>query len=197
MDTQEATKYTLESENFSTLQKLVLVQAALFKRTLGIGKSRAQIMAEDDVASRCVLGLCTGADLAKWLGSQRNSYRWAGTDGKQMPEQPGWNSEIAVRNPVQEVTPVANPLRDTDTFNQKLTGRNKLVDPVLAQLIAKCRAIKPKEVWSFPVENEDEARLLAEYMPKVSAALGWRDGRKSHTYLYQVFPDRLKIKRLI
>lgn len=192
VDSKEDTKrYPLDRENFSVLQGLVFKQAGLFRRTLGIGKSRAQIMAEDDIAERCVIGLCSGTDLAAWLGSQRNGYRQV-----YHPDQP--NAPVQISDPVLETSvPVSTPLRDTDTFNNKLTGRTKIVDPVLAQLIEKCRPIKPKEVWSFPTQSEDEARSLAEYMPKVSAALGWRNGKKAHTYLYQIFPDRLKIKRLI
>lgn len=193
MNETQPIKYELDIKHHSEIQTLILKTAAEIKRNHNVGKGRAQIMAEDYVAANHILGDITGAQLASWLGNIHNGFRKPRREEVFSPPNP------AVAEPVQEhlVKEVSTPLTDSDTFNIKLTGRGKRIDPVLAQLIEKCRRIKPGEVWSFPVASEDEARELASFMSKVSQALGWRNGRKAHTYLYQIYPDRLKLKRLI
>lgn len=183
--TSTVIKYDLDVKNHAEIQGLILRSAAEFRRMNGVGKGRAQIMAEDYVAANHITGAISGQQLSSWLGNVHNGFRRV--------------VQAKVADPVQEIEMplVPTPLQDSDTFNLRLTGKNKVVDPVLMQLMEKCRQIKPQQVWSFPVASEDEARALQGYMPKVAKMLGWRDGKKSHSYLFQIYPDRLKIKRLI
>lgn len=196
----DAIKFELDPKNHSEIQALILKQAAVYRRDLRMGKGRAQIMAEDYVAANCITGTVTGQQLSSWLGNIHSGFRKPrDTPDTQMPEKPTWNGSIAVRTPIQEVEPVVVPvpLQDADTFNMRLSGKDKIIDPVLIQLVEKCRPIKVGQVWSFPVASTEEARALEAYMPRVAKLLGWRDGKKSHSFLFQIFPDRLKIKRLI
>jgi len=182
-------KYDLLESNYSTIQKMVVQTAAEIRRKHAeVGKGRAQIMAEDYVAANHITGDISGTQLAGWLGNIRAGYRYHKTD-----------AQTSVPEPVltQDVPTVSTPIQDEDTFAHSVTGRSRVVDPVLAQMVEKCRRIQPGQVWSFPVNGENEARALADYLPKISAALHWRNGRKTRTYLFQIFPDRLKLKRLI
>lgn len=179
----------LDPKNHSEIQTLILKQAALYRKQFAVGKGRAQIMAEDYVAATYIMGTVDGQRLASWLGNIHNGFRQVvrGLD----PVVP------QVKEPVQEVAHVPTPLQDVDTFNAKLSRRDMTIDPVLAQLIEKCRPIKAGQVWSFPVKSEDEARALSVYLKEVSKALGWRTGRRTKTFQYQIFTDRLKVKRMI
>lgn len=185
-------RYTLTPDNYPMLQGEVLARQHLLKKTLGLSGSRAAIQAEDEIARDNIEPACTGPELSKWMAERRNSYRKAVYGNTEEATLPKWLDSVA--DPVQEVEITA--ARDVDTFNQGLTGKDGRVDPMLAALIEKCRQIKVGEVWSFPANSEKEVRLLSDLMPKVSKQLGWRLGAKRHSYLHQIYPDRLKIKRL-
>lgn len=185
--------FDLVPENFSALQSLVFSMAYEFSKTKGVGRGRGHIMAEDYIAENLLNPKpdgtkISGTELSAFLAFQRNGFR---SKGKAVAPVAELTQTVLKAHQEHEVH--ASP--DVDTFNQRVTGKTHSMDPLLAAMLEACTPIKRGEVWSIPAVSEDKARELAGYMPRVAKLLGWRVGNRVKSYQFQIFPDRLKIKR--
>jgi hypothetical protein len=72
--------YDLVSENFTTIQQLVMGQAANFRKE-GVSKGRALILAADYVGANLLSTPVSGDSLERWLGQQLGALKKNGHNG--------------------------------------------------------------------------------------------------------------------
>lgn len=195
-------KYDLISENFKAIQGLVMGRARQIVRETGLSLGRAVIQAEDEVAAKLIVEPIDGPGLGHWLGKQRAIFRHTVVVPESIPAAPAiqlarqWQAQIEPPPPTNGLH-VNQPIQDEDTFLVAgIANRHRDVDPLLVELAAKCKRIQVGEVWSFPVASAAEAKTLSRYLPKVAKLLGWKSLHGAKSYRRQIFPDRLKVKRI-
>lgn len=198
METNGTQKYDLIEKNYRAIQGLVMERARKLNRETGLSLGRSVIRAEDEVAEKLIVEQIDGPGLGHWLAEQRLRLRNQPVYQESIPPAPAIQQ---ARQFEAQVEPnglhVNQPIQDEDTFVVRgLASKQRRVDPILVELIAKCKRIQPGEVWSFPCGSIEEAEALSKYMPKVARQLGWRAKFGKRSYRRQVFPDRLKLKRI-
>lgn len=194
-------RYDLKEENFGAIQSLVMQRSAAIRKEGKLTPSRAHIQAEDEIARELITEPCTGQELSIFLARYRNHRRWenavqAQEEKVHTPRSIEEARQWVAAHQLEPSLQVNTPLKDDDTFVSKIANKRGQVDPTLYALIEKCRPFKVGEVWSFPVNNRKEAVELEKFMSKVAAALGWRVGGRRRSYTFQIYHDRLKVKRL-
>lgn len=193
-ETQE--KYDLIPANYRAIQGLVMSRARQLVRETGQNLGRSTYQAQDEIAAKLIVEKVTGQELGSWLTGQRNGFRHQRQE--YIPPAPAVQQArqfiAQVELPAMHVN---QPIKDDDTFRIKgVVSKHRVADPVLMDLTEKCKRIQVGEVWSFPCASIEEASTLAKYLPKVAKLLGWRAKFGKRSYQRQVFPDRLKIKRV-
>lgn len=195
METNGIQKYDLIPDNFRAIQGLIMNRARQLARENNATLGRAVIQAEDEVAQKLIVEQVTGQELSRWLADQRALLRHPPQE--YIPPAPAIQSARQFEAQLEPGLHVNQPIQDDDTFQVRgLASKQRRVDPTLATLAALCKRIQVGEVWSFPVASTEEAEALSKYLPKVARLLGWRAKFGKRSYRRQVYPDRLKIKRV-